>query len=176
MGVDVLRPANTSSVPFHLLMSQDRAIESIPMASLVALETSQFSRIDASTLPATIPQQSTTFQYWEIVSMWSSLPSTPPSLETSPPALITYLSKLGTWIGEAEVIISTARGQALLNTNMTQAFSDKRNLLPTFIRNTNRVVVTLQQVTSYTFLQESTPEWGKALIQTRPSLPVHQWL
>lgn len=95
-----------------------------------------FSRIDAGTLPATLPQWSTIFQYRVILSTCSGLPSAPPSLETSLPALITDLSKLGTttWIKETEVIVSTTRCQVLLNTNVTGVFGGKGNLLLTLIR------------------------------------------
>lgn len=84
MGVPDPRPGNQLwSFPFSVVR-QGSTIQSIPVVSYVDLETTQFSRIDACTLPATLPQQTTGFQHREIFSTRSSMPSDPPSLKTSP--------------------------------------------------------------------------------------------
>lgn len=69
MGVPDPRPGNQLwSFPFSVVR-QGSTIQSIPVASYVDLETTQYSRIDASTLPATLPQQTTVFQHREKFSL-----------------------------------------------------------------------------------------------------------
>lgn len=103
--------------------------------------------------------------------------SYPPSLKTSLLAPFTDLSKLGTttWIEEVEVMVSIARGQVLLNTNNTgqlgtraSGFSHWRGIQTESPRCSNSPLTPS--------IRNLCPEWGKAPLQPKPNLAVHQWL